>query len=120
MTILDVARTMLIEGNVSHVHWREVIGTTVYTLSRIQIKEGTSKTPYELWFDHTPTVKYFRIFGSKCYIKSDDEIGKLDARIDEGIFLGYFVKSKAYKFFNLRLRKMNESNNVSVGVIKYY
>lgn len=79
-TILDAARTMLIEGNVSHVHWREVFRTIVYTLNRIQIRDGTCKTLYELWFDDTPTVKYFRIFGRKCYIKRDDEIGKFDAR----------------------------------------
>lgn len=105
---------MFLERNISHVYCREVIGTTMYTLKKIKIKEGTSKTPYELWFDHTPFVKYFRIFGSKNYIKRDDEIGNFDARSDEGIFLGYSTKRNAYKCFNLRLRKIIESNNVKI------
>ena len=39
--------------------------TIVYTLDRVQIKQGTNLTPYELWFGHDPSVKYFKIFGSK-------------------------------------------------------
>jgi transposase InsO family protein len=30
--ILNAARTMLIEGNVAHIHMKEVVGTAVYTL----------------------------------------------------------------------------------------
>jgi hypothetical protein len=94
---------MLIEGNVAHIYWKEVVTTTVYTLNRAQIREGTNKKPYELWFGHTPTTNYFKIFGKKCYIKRHDEIGKFDVRSDEGIFLGYSTKSKAYRCFNIRL-----------------
>jgi hypothetical protein len=112
--ILNAARTMLIEGNVTHIHWKEAVSTTVYSLNRSQIREGTNKTPYDLWFGHTPTMKYFRIFGSKCYIKRDDEIGKFDARSDEGIFLSYSTKSKAYRCFNLILGKIVESANVRI------
>ena len=54
-----------------------------------------NKTPYELWFGHSPSVKYFRIFGSKCYIKRDVDIGKFDPRSNEGMFFGYSLKSKA-------------------------
>ena len=54
-----------------------------------------SKTPYELWFGHSPLVKYFRIFGRKIYIKRDDDIGKFDPRSDEAMFLVYSLKSKA-------------------------
>jgi hypothetical protein len=103
---------MLIEENVTHIHWKEVVGTHVYTLNRAQIREVANKTPYELWFGHTPTMKYFRIFGRKCYIKRDDEIGKFDTRSDEGIFLGYSTKSKSYRCFNLRLGKIVEIENV--------
>lgn len=94
---------MLIEGNVLKIYWREAISTVVYTFNRVHIKGDTGKTPYELWFNHVPTVRYFRIFGSKCYIKRDDDIGNFDARSDEGIFLGYSTKRKAYQCYNKRL-----------------
>ena len=34
---------------------------------------NSDKTPYELWFGRPASVKYFRVFGSKCYIKRDDD-----------------------------------------------
>ena len=43
-------------------------------------------------------MKYFRVFGSKCYILNDQEnLEKFDAKSDEGIFLGYFISSQAYR-----------------------
>ena len=69
-------------------------------------------TPYELWFGHSPTIKYFRIFGSKCYIKRDYDVGKFDARSDEGMFLGQSLKSRAYICYNLRTKTIFESANV--------
>ena len=71
------------------------------------------KIPYELWFGHSPSVKYFRIFGRKCYIKRDD-IGKYDPRSDEGMFLGYSSKSKAYRCFNYRTITIIECANVKI------
>ena len=54
---------MLFENDVSNTFWREAINTTVYTMNKVQIIKGMDKTPYELWFGHSPSVKYFRIFG---------------------------------------------------------
>ena len=91
---------MLAENEVSKIFWREVVNTKVYTINRVQTRKDINKTPYELWFGHSPTIKYFRNFGSKCYIKRDDDIGKFDARSDEGMFLGYSLKRKAYRYYN--------------------
>ena len=73
-----------------------------------------SKTPYELWFGHSPSVKYFKIFGSKCYIKRDDDIGKFDPRSDEVMFLGYSMKTKAFRCFNYRTKTIVEFENVRI------
>ena len=91
---------MLFENDVPKTFWREVVNTVVYTLHRVQIRKGMDKTPYELWFGYSPSIKYFRIFGSKYYIKRDDDISKFDPRSDEGMFLRYSLKSKAYRCFN--------------------
>ena len=85
---------MLFENNLPKTFWREVVNTIVYTLNRVHIKKCMEKTPYELWFGYSPLVKYFRIFGRKCYIKRDDDVGKFDPRSDEGMFLGYSLKKK--------------------------
>ena len=99
---------MLFENDEPKTFWREAINTIVYTLNKVQIRKGLEKKPYELWFSHSPSVKYFRIFGSKCYIKRDDDIGKFDPRSDEGMFLGYSLKSKAYICFKYR-KKLQQS-----------
>jgi hypothetical protein len=60
-------------------------------------------------------VNHFRVFGSKCYIKrEDDMIGKFDSQVDKGIFVGYSSKIKAYKFFNMGLNKIVENINVQI------
>ena len=80
-------------------------------MNKVHIRQGIGKTPYELWFGHVPTVKYFRILESKCYIKRDD-IRNFNSRSDEWNFLIYSLKSKAYKCFNKRLKTIVESVDV--------
>ena len=72
------------------------------------------KTSYELWFGYSPSIKYFRIFARKCYIKRDDDIGMFDPNSDEGVFLGYSLKSKAYICFNYRTKTIVECPNVRI------
>ena len=60
-------------------------------------------------------MKYFRIFGSKCYILNDRENPrKFDAKSDEGIFLGYSTNSRAYRVYNKRTKTVMESINVVI------
>lgn len=83
-------------------------------MNRVQIRKGTNTTPYELWFGHAPLVKYFIIFGSTCYIKRDDDIGKFYARSNEGIILGYSLKRKDYRCFNQRTKTIVACTNMKV------
>ena len=100
--VTEVARAMLVENGVSKTFQREAMHEKMYTMNRVQVRKDRHKTPYELQFRHSPTIKYFRIFGSKCYTERDDDVGKFDARSDEGIFLGYSLKRKSYRCYNLR------------------
>ena len=110
---------MLSEAKLSDGYWREAISTVVYTLNRGQLRVNSKKTPYELWYRRTPLVKYFKVFGTKCYIKNlDGDLGKFDARSDEGIFLGYPSKKKAYRCYNIKLHKIVESADVKIDDLK--
>ena len=82
-------------------------------MNHVQLKKGTHFTPFELWYGYSPNVKYFKVFGSKCYILKDVRNGKLDAKSEEGIFLGYSTRSKAYKCLNTNTNKIVESANVN-------
>jgi hypothetical protein len=91
-----MARTMLNEAKLPDTFWREEVNTTFYILNRAQIRVNKKITPYELWKGRPTTVKYFKLFWSKCYIKRNEyNLGNLDSRTDEDIFIGYTSRSKA-------------------------
>ncbi|GKG21040.1 retrovirus-related pol polyprotein from transposon TNT 1-94, partial [Tanacetum coccineum] len=61
-----------------------------------------------------PTLNYFRVFGSKCFIlNTKDYLTKFDPKSYEGVFLGYSQNSKAYIILNKHTRKIEESLNVT-------
>ena len=53
--------------------WGETVNTAYHTVNKMYFKFGTKKTPNELWKGRNPNVKYFRIFGSICFILKDRE-----------------------------------------------
>ncbi|GJV43785.1 retrovirus-related pol polyprotein from transposon TNT 1-94 [Tanacetum coccineum] len=61
-----------------------------------------------------PTLDYFRVFGSKCFIlNTKDYLTKFDPKSYEGVFSGYSQNSKAYIILNKHTRKIEESLNVT-------
>nr|GFD20602.1 integrase, catalytic region, zinc finger, CCHC-type, peptidase aspartic, catalytic [Tanacetum cinerariifolium] len=53
-------------------------------------------------------------FGSLCYPTNDyDDVGKLKAKADIGIFVGYAPTKKAYRIYNKRTRKIQETVHVT-------
>jgi hypothetical protein len=67
-SIVDCARNLMIEKNVATKYWKEAIRTYIYTLNRVQVKKGTNKNPYELWYGQKLNINLFKVFGSKYYI----------------------------------------------------
>ena len=59
-------------------------------------------------------MKYFKIFGSQCYILKDNKNGTLYAKGEEGILLGNSIRTKSYKCLNTNTNKVVESVNVKV------
>ena len=91
------------------------MNTSCLISNRIFFRVGTKKTAYEIWNGKKLRVKYFQMFGSKCYILNDREnLGKFDAKSDESIFLGYSTTNRAYRVFNKRTKTVMESINVEI------
>ena len=110
---------MLNESKLSDSIWREAVYTTVYILDIGQLRVNKDKIPYEFWYGRPALVKYFKVFGSNCYIKrNEDDLGKFDSMTDEGIFLGYSSTKKEYRCYNKRLHEIVESVDVKVDDIK--
>jgi hypothetical protein len=73
-----------------------------------------NKTPYELYKGKKPTIGYFRVFGSKCFIlNTKDYLTKFDPKSYESVFLGYSQSSKAYIVLNKETLRVEESLNVT-------
>nr|GFA35844.1 retrovirus-related Pol polyprotein from transposon TNT 1-94 [Tanacetum cinerariifolium] len=61
-----------------------------------------------------PSVKFFYIFGSTCYIVRDGEnLDKMKEKGDECIFVEYSTQSRAYRVFDKRTRVIMESIHVN-------
>jgi transposase InsO family protein len=101
MTLIDMARSMLAEYNVSDSYWAEAINTACHSSNRLYCHKLSKKTPYELLIGRKPNILYFRVFGCKCYIlRKGSRLSKFEKKCDEGFLLGYSSNSKAYRVFN--------------------
>nr|GEY72856.1 hypothetical protein [Tanacetum cinerariifolium] len=107
-TLVEAARTMLSTAKA------EAITTTCFTQNCSLVIPRHEKTPYHIIIDRKPSVKFFHIFGSLCYIIRDGEnLDKMKEKGDACIFIGYYTQSKAYKVFNKRTRVIVETIHVN-------
>ena len=82
----------------------------MFTQNRSIINKRFGKTPYELINKRIPNIKFFRVFDCRRFILNDKEDrGKLSAKADEVVFIGYSKNSAAYREFNKRTKIVNES-----------
>lgn len=102
-TLEEMSRTMLNEHSLPQYFWAEAVNTACYVMNRVLLRSKLGKTLYELWNNKKPNIGYFKFFGCKCFILNDrNKLSKFGSKSDEGVFLGYFMKSKAYRVFNKR------------------
>ncbi|GJY81591.1 retrovirus-related pol polyprotein from transposon TNT 1-94 [Tanacetum coccineum] len=104
---------MLIYAQAHLFLWAEAVATACYTQNRSIIWRRHGKTPYELLHYRKPDLSYLHVFGALCYPNNDSEdLGKLQAKADIGIFIGYAPKKKAYHIYNRRTQKIIETIHV--------
>ncbi|GJW95368.1 retrovirus-related pol polyprotein from transposon TNT 1-94 [Tanacetum coccineum] len=100
-TLVEAARTMLIYAKAPLFLWAEAVATACYTQNRSIIRRRHGKAPYELLHNRKPNQSYLHVFGALCYPNNDSEdLGKLQAKADIGIFIGYAPKKKAYRIYS--------------------
>nr|GEY07269.1 hypothetical protein [Tanacetum cinerariifolium] len=113
-TLVEAARTMLSAAKVPLFFWAETIATTCFTQNCSLVIPRHEKTPYHIINDRKPSVKFFHIFGSLCYIVGDGEsLDKIKEKGDACIFVGYSTQSRAYRVFNKRTRVITETIHVN-------
>nr|GEY68362.1 hypothetical protein [Tanacetum cinerariifolium] len=91
----------------------EAVATVCYTQNRSIIRRRHGKTPYELLHDRNLDLSYLYVFGALCYPTNDSvNLGKIQAKADIGIFIGYAPKKKAYRIYNRCTQRIIENIHV--------
>nr|GEX31166.1 putative ribonuclease H-like domain-containing protein [Tanacetum cinerariifolium] len=109
-TLVEAARTMLTFANLPSFLWAEAIATTCFTQNRLIIHKRFDKTPYEFMNKRKANLKFFRVFGCRCYLLNDyEDVGKIKAKGDIGVFVRYSKESAAFRIYNNQTRKIHES-----------
>lgn len=105
-TLLEKARSMMIESKAPQSLWGEAIQTANYLSNRsvnktISAHFGTVTTPYEKWVQRKPCIFHLRQFGIKAFIllKDGKEHNKFKSKAIPGMFAGYSDTSKAYRIW---------------------
>ncbi|GJY17867.1 retrovirus-related pol polyprotein from transposon TNT 1-94 [Tanacetum coccineum] len=113
-TLVEAAHTMLIFSKALLFLWAEAIKTACYTQNRSLIRLCYNKTPYEMMHDKKLDLSFLHVFGSIYYPTNDsNDLGKLNAKADIGIFVGYAPAKKAFRIYNRRTHKIMETIHVT-------
>ena len=84
-----------------------------HAINRLYLHRLLKKTTYELLTGNKPSVSYFCVFGSKCYILvNEGRHSKFAPKVVEGFLLGYDTNTKAYRVFNKSLGLVEVSSDV--------
>nr|GEW01369.1 hypothetical protein [Tanacetum cinerariifolium] len=117
-TLVKAARTMLTFAKLPLFLWAEAIATACFTQNRSIIHKRFDKTLYKLFNKRKPNIKFFHVFRCRCYLLNDyDDVGKLKAKGDIEVFVGYSKASAAFRVYNKRTREIHESVNVNFDEI---
>ncbi|GJT15898.1 putative ribonuclease H-like domain-containing protein [Tanacetum coccineum] len=81
-TLIEAARTMLVDSKLPTTFWAKAVNTTCYVQNRVLVVKPHNKIPYELFHGRTPTLSFMRPF------------------------------SKAFRVFNSRTRMVEENLHI--------
>ncbi|GJS94266.1 putative ribonuclease H-like domain-containing protein [Tanacetum coccineum] len=86
MTLIEAARTMLVDSFLPNTFWAEAVSIACYVLNRVLVTKPHNKIPYEL------------VTGNQ----------------DEGFFsLGNSLQSKAFRVYNLETKRVEENLHIT-------
>ncbi|GJV58939.1 putative ribonuclease H-like domain-containing protein [Tanacetum coccineum] len=87
-TLIEAARTMLVDSKLPTTFWVEAVNIACYVLNRVLIIKPHNKTPYKLIRGRPPLIEFMKPFGCPS------------------------VVSKAMRVFNKRIRIVKETLNI--------
>nr|GEY35435.1 hypothetical protein [Tanacetum cinerariifolium] len=113
ITLIEAARTMLVDSLLSTTLWPEAVNTACYVQNRVLVTKPHNKTLYELLIGRTSNLGFMKPFGCPVTILNTlDHLGKFEGKADEGFLVGYSVISKAFRVFNSKTRRVEENLHI--------
>lgn len=117
-SLVEGARTILFEAELTKCWWAEAVHTVNYIHNRV-ITSATKKTPYEMYFNEKPRMTEFHAFGCEVYAMIPKEKRrKLDEKALKLRFVGYDEQSKGFRLANVSTRKVVISREVNFMDVK--
>lgn len=103
-TLLDKARTMVIDAGLDKTMWGEAVLTATYLCNRSPTAK-LDKIPAQLWFKKEINLKHLQTFGCMAYKHIPDEKRtKLEDKSEECIMIGY--APCGYRLFSIKENKV--------------
>ena len=92
--------------------WAEAMATACY-LRNITPSVDKTKSPYEIWTGHRPSVEHLKVFGCVAYVHVDKKKrDKLELNAKRGIFVGYRKTTKQFRILDPKTGAITESSHV--------
>jgi transposase InsO family protein len=110
--LVEHARAMLLTKDLPKFVWAEAINYTTWLKNHLPSRAIPGYTSYELLHKAKPSLVNAREFGARLYVHSPDG-GKLEARAEEGQFVGIDEESKAYRVYWPKKRRVSVEHNIS-------
>ncbi|GJW07049.1 putative ribonuclease H-like domain-containing protein [Tanacetum coccineum] len=105
---------MLADSKLPTTFWAEAVNTACYVQYRVLVIKPHNKTPYKLFLGRKPALNFIRPFGCPVTILNTlDHLDKFDGKFNDGFFVGYSIKSKAFRVFNTRTRFVEENLHIN-------
>lgn len=112
-TLVERARCMLYDADLSKQFWAEALATAAYVVNRSPTKSIDGKTPMEMWSGKKPNLSNLRIFGSEVMVQVPKEKRqKWDSKSRNLIFVGYCESTKGYRLLDRKTNKITKSRDV--------
>lgn len=117
-TITEKARTMINGASLDKSFWGEAVLTATYLINITPTRAIKQfKTPYELWHNKKPQIKYLKVFGSTVYVHNKTNKTKFQEKSWKGILVGY--EPNGYKVWEVETHKFVVVRDVIVDETNY-
>lgn len=112
--LLNFACALRFQAHLPISFWGVCVLTVAYLINYTPTPLLSGKSPYEVLFHRTPFYFHLRVFGCLCYAHDNHKHkDKFFARAQHCVFVGYPFGQKGYRLFNLHIKRIFTSRDVS-------